>query len=114
MRRAVVGKRSCGVKGVREGGPLVKNSRIPESAGRAGGASRTTVAAGAPSPFNGIASLNCDRFRRKTETIAADHHRDSSRACCRRAKGQNDSKSQDRSDDEEPRVLLLTTPEMYR
>jgi hypothetical protein len=60
MRRTVIGKRPCGVEGVREGSSLVKNSRVPEPIGEARRTRGAAVAAGVPGPLYGIARLDRD------------------------------------------------------
>ena len=60
MRRTEVRKRPRGGKGVREGGAMVQNPRVPKPAGLTGSARRAAMATGAPSPLHGIAGVDRD------------------------------------------------------
>jgi hypothetical protein len=81
VRSAVIVKRPDSVKGVIEGGALVKNSRIPHSIGHPRGTRGGAVTARAPGPVHCIARVNRHRCRPEAEAIVANRHRDRRRAC---------------------------------
>ena len=61
MGGAVVRKRPDGVECVSKHGPLIENSRIPETGGVAWSARGAAVTARAPSPFHRVTWVNRDR-----------------------------------------------------
>ena len=81
MRSAVIIKGANSVKGVIEGGALVKNSRIPHSIGHPRGTRGGAVTTRAPGPMHGIARVNRHRFRREAEAVVANRDSNRGRAC---------------------------------
>lgn len=88
MHDADIGKRSDRVERVIERSPLVKNSGVPDSVGRARITRCGAVIGRAPGPMHGIAWVNGHRCRRKAKAIVANRDRNRGRVRHTRAERQ--------------------------